>query len=96
MNLYLLLLASLAFANITSSTLLNPNTTLFLPALDLAYRCASSAKPDPGRLMPSALDCLNVLTCVLATTPNHDRPIQWSKKGLVSFTCASLRQFRLE
>lgn len=85
-NLYLLLLASLAFAiNTTPSALtpaFNPNTTLPVPSLDLAYRCASPAQHDPGRRMPSALDCLNVFTYVLATTPNHDRPIEWSKKAV--------------
>ena len=85
-NLYLLLLASLAFAiNTPPSTLtpsINPNSTLPVPSLSLAYRCAIPTRPDPGRLTPSALDCLNVLTYILATTPNHDRPMEWSKQAV--------------
>ncbi|CAF9938311.1 hypothetical protein IMSHALPRED_000756 [Imshaugia aleurites] len=29
--------------------------------------------------MPSALDCLNVLTFILATTPDHNQPTRWSR-----------------
>lgn len=83
MNLYLILLALLTSAiNTTPSFLssgIDPNTPLPSSSLNVAYRCASSAKLDPGRQTPSALDCLNVLTFILATTPNHDRPTQWSR-----------------
>ena len=82
MNLYLLLLpASLAFA--INTTLLSPNSEpsspLPLSPLNVAYRCASSEEPIVGRRIPTALDCLNVLTFILATTPNHDQPTQWSR-----------------
>lgn len=82
MNLYLLLLASLTAPINAAPTLPSPgvdsNITLPLPSLGVAYRCASPAQRDPGRQMPSALDCLNVLTFILATTSNHNRPTQWS------------------
>ncbi|KAL9066008.1 MAG: hypothetical protein Q9161_007859 [Pseudevernia consocians] len=83
MNVYLLLLAFFTSAINTTPSLLSPdvypNTTQPLYSFGIAYRCASPAQHDPGRRMPSALDCLNVLTYVLATTPNHDRPTQWSR-----------------
>ena len=82
MNLYLLLSLppSLAFA---INTILSPNgkpsSPLPLSSLDIAYRCASSEEPVFGRRIPTALDCLNVFTFILATTPNHDQPTQWSQ-----------------
>lgn len=81
MNLYLLLLpASLAFAiNTTLSPNSEPSSPLPLSPLEVAYRCASSEEPIVGRRIPTALDCLNVLTYILATTPNHDRPTHWSR-----------------
>lgn len=84
MNIYiLLLLASLVSALNRSPSLLSPgvepNGTLPPSSLDAVIHCASPAQHDPGRQMPLALDCLNVLTFILATTPNHDRPIRWSR-----------------
>ena len=81
MNLYLLSsLASLAFAiNIKPSQNAEPSSPLLLSPFDVAYRCASSDEPIAGRRVPTALDCLNVLTFVLATTPNHDQPTEWSR-----------------
>ena len=81
MNLYLLLsLASLAFAiNTKPSQNGEPSSPLLPSPLDVAYRCASSDEPIAGRRVPTALDCLNVLTFVLATTPNHDQPTDWSR-----------------
>ena len=77
------MLATLASAVNTKASLfpsgVNANTTLSLPFLDFAYRCASTEQHEPGRRTPSALDCLNVLTFILATTPNHDLPTQWSR-----------------
>ena len=82
-SIYLLILASLASAvNIKASLLssgVDVNTTLSLPSLEFAYRCASPGQHEPGRQTPSALDCLNVLTFMLATTPSHDLPTQWSR-----------------
>ena len=83
MNLYLLFLASLTCAinaepSFPSSDAIS-NTTLPLSSLGMEYRCASPEPRDPGRQLPSALDCLNVLTFILATTPNHNRPTQWSQ-----------------
>ena len=76
----LLLPASLAFAiNTTLSPIVESRSPLNLPPLEVAYRCASSEEPVAGRRIPTALDCLNVLTFVLATTPNHDQPTQWSR-----------------
>ena len=78
MNLYLLLsLASLAFA-INTKPSQNAEPLLLSPS-NVAYRCASSDEPIAGRRVPTALDCLNVLTFVLATTPNHDQPTEWSR-----------------
>ena len=80
MNLYLGLLASLVPAVITKASLtVDPDATLTPSSLDVAYRCASSAEPIAGRRIPTALDCLNVLTFVLATTPNHKQPTKWSR-----------------
>ena len=81
MNLYLLLLpASIAFAiNTTLFPNSEPSSPLVLSPLEVAYRCASSDEPIVGRRIPTALDCLNVLTYILATTPNHDQPTQWSR-----------------
>lgn len=83
MNLYLLVLVSLASAVDTTSPLLsldvNANTTLPLVSLDYAYRCASQTPHQPGRRTPTALDCLNVLTYMLATTANHDQPTEWTR-----------------
>ena len=82
MNLWLLLLpASLAFA---INTILSPNGVPSSPPtlspLNASYRCASAEQPIAGRQVPTALDCLNILTFVLATTPNHDQPTQWSRR----------------
>ena len=78
----LLLLILLTAAVKTTSSILpvdtDSNTTLPLP-LDVAYRCASPTQHDPGRQIPSGLDCLNVLTFMLATTPYHDLPTEWSR-----------------
>ena len=81
MNIYLLLLPpSLVFAITTTlSPNAEPSSPLPLSPLNVAYRCASSEEPIAGRLTPTALDCLNVLTFVLATTPNHERPTSWSR-----------------
>ena len=80
MNLCLLLLASLASAiNTESFSDIEPSSPLPLSPLSVAYRCASSEEPIAGRRIPTALDCLNVLTFVLATTPNHDQPTQWGR-----------------
>jgi hypothetical protein len=83
MNLYLLILALLASAVNTTPSLLSSgyeaNTTLPPTSLDFSYRCASTAHHEPGRRTPSALDCLNVLTYMLATTANHDLPTEWSR-----------------
>lgn len=98
MNFYLLLLAALTSATNTTPSLLSPgvvdpNTTLPLSSLDVAYRCASPARHDPGRVMPSALDCLNILTFILATTPNHNRPTQWSRFPGSDHTILPYRRF---
>ena len=96
MNLYLLLLVPLACAINTPPSLLSsnvdPNTTLPLPSFDVSYRCASPAQRDPGRRLPSALDCLNVLTFILATTPNHDQPTQWSRISGYGYTILPYRR----
>ena len=82
MNLYLLLLVTLTAAINTApsfpSPCADPNTTQPLPSLGIKYRCAPRSERDPSRHVPTALDCLNVLTFVLITTPNHDEPTQWS------------------
>ena len=80
MNLCLLFLASLALtANTASSSAINPNTSLPLSSFAVDHRCASPAPPIAGRRTPTALDCLNVLTFILATTPNHNQPTKWSQ-----------------
>ena len=80
MNLCLLLLTSLAYAiNTESSPNGEPGSLLAPSPLNVTYRCASSEDPIAGRQVPTALDCLNVLTFILATTPNHDRPTHWSR-----------------
>ena len=82
MNLCLLLLASLASAiNTESSFNAEPGSLLPRSPLDVTYRCASSEEPIAGRQIPTALDCLNVLTFILATTPNHDQPTYWSRNA---------------
>lgn len=79
MNFCLLLLASLTSVTHTASLpSIQSNATLPSSSLGIAYRCASSTQRDVGFLMPSALNCLNVLTYILATTPNHDQPTIWS------------------
>ena len=96
MSLYLLLLASFTSAINTAPPLLSPgvypNTTRPLPSVGIAYRCVSPAQHDHGRQMPSALDCLNVLTFILATTPNHDRPTQWSRDAVSGQTMLPYRR----
>lgn len=78
MKLCLPFLASLVLTpNMASCLSINPNISL--PLSSLAYSCASPIKPIDGRQTPAALDCLNVLTFILVTTPNHNRPAKWSQ-----------------
>ena len=87
MNLCLLLLMSLASTiNTESSPIVEPSSPLPLSPSNAAYRCAYSEPPIAGRQVPTALDCLNVLTFVLATTPNHDQPTEWSRGPSSSHT----------
>ena len=99
MNLCLLFLAARASAIITPSPALDLNSTF-----NYGYHCRSSAEHDVGHHRPTALDCLNVLTFVLATTPNHKQQTHWSRSphdgnNLLPYsrnsgTCQLLVQFR--
>ena len=83
MIVHFLLLAWLTYASDTSTSLLlptiDPNDTLPLSSLGSTYRCAPTPEREPGRNTPTALDCLNILTFILATTPDHDQPREWSR-----------------
>ncbi|KAM0796839.1 hypothetical protein BDR22DRAFT_892779 [Usnea florida] len=83
MIFHFLLLASLTYAIDAPTSLLfptiNPNDTLPLSSLGRSYRCASTSERDPGRNVPAALDCLNILTFILATTPDHHQQRDWSR-----------------
>ena len=83
MIFHFLLLAWLTYASDAPTSLLspaiNPNDTLPLSSLGTSYRCAPTPEREPGRNTPTALDCLNILTYILATTPDHDQPREWSR-----------------
>ena len=82
MIIHFLLLASLIHTGDASTSLLfpafNPNESP-PPSLEGSpYQC-SSRFVRPGYQVATALDCLNVLTFILATTPNHNQPTEWSR-----------------
>ena len=80
MNLCLLLLASLASAITTSpSSGTDSSLNLTPPPLGMTYRCPPPDQLPAGLQLPTALDCLNVLTYILATTPNHNQPTRWTR-----------------
>ena len=80
MNLYILLLASLASALTTPPSSGTDSSLNLTPApLGMAYRCPPPDQLPAGHQLPTALDCLNVLTYILATTPNHNRPTKWAR-----------------
>ena len=83
MIVHFLLLAWLTYASDTSTSLLSPtidpNNTLPLSPLGSSYRCAPTTEQDPGRNTPTPLDCLNILTFILATTPDHSQQREWSR-----------------
>ena len=83
MIFHFLFLASLTYASDASTSLLsptiNPNETLPLSSLGRSHRCASTTELEPGRHSPTALDCLNILTFILATTADHNQPREWSR-----------------
>ena len=83
MIFHFLLLASLTYAIDAPTSLLsltiNPNDTLPLSSVGASYKCAPTPEREPGRNTPTALDCLNILTFILATTPDHSQSREWSR-----------------
>ena len=81
MNIRLLLLASLTSAITPPPPFLdlNANVSLPPPQLGVQYRCATPSERKLDTQVPSALDCLNLMTFILATTPDHDKLMTWTR-----------------
>ena len=96
MIIHFLLLASLIYISDASTFLLSPavNSNEAPPPslLGISYECAPRIV-RAGYQVATALDCLNLLTFILATTPNHDQPTEWSPPARSTYdrssgTCA--------
>ena len=81
MIFHFLLLASLIYTGDASTSLVSPavNPSEALPPSlsSIPYSCASRIV-RAGYQIATALDCLNLLTFILATTPNHNQPTEWN------------------
>ena len=82
MIIHFLLLASLIYTGHASTSLLspavNPNEAPPPSLLGISYQCAPGIV-RVGYQTATALDCLNLITFILATTPNHNQPTEWSR-----------------
>ena len=82
MIIHFLLLASLIYTGNASTSLLstavNPNEAPPPSLLGISYQCAPRIV-RAGYQTATALDCLNLITFILATTPNHNQPTEWSR-----------------
>ncbi|KAM0805553.1 hypothetical protein BDR22DRAFT_909856 [Usnea florida] len=82
MIFHFLLLASLVYTGDASTSLLslavNSNEAPPPSLLSISYQCAPKIV-RAGYQIATALDCLNLLTFILATTPNHKQPTEWSR-----------------
>ena len=103
MVIHLLLLASLIYTGDASTSLLFPvvNTNESPPAslLGFSYECAPRIVRT-GYQIATAVDCLSLLTFILATTPNPNQPIEWSRPAHPIFhrssgTCSLTARLRL-
>ena len=84
MMILFLLLASLIYTGDAATSLLSPAVNLNEAPppslLGITYQCAPGMV-RAGYQTATALDCLNLLTFILATTPNHNQPTEWSRSA---------------
>ena len=92
MIIHFLLLASFISTGDASTSLLSPalNSNEAPPPslLGISYQCAPRIV-RAGYQTATALDCLNLLTFILATTPNHNQPTEWSRPAHSTFDRSS-------
>ena len=92
MIIHFLLLASLIYTSDASTSLhsptVNPNEAPPPSLSDISYTCAPRIV-RPGYQTATALDCLNLLTFILTTTPNHNQPTEWSRPARSTYDRSS-------